>query len=108
VDRLPHDTKINSDYFVTKSLISFEQAVFPPGTELHQKYHVVHLDNCSLHTRRASTVWLEENGMHCRPHPRYSFDLVPGDFSLFPTVKEKLERIQVADEHQFLSADKRF
>jgi hypothetical protein len=32
----------------------------------------------------------------------------PNDFYLFPTVKRKLERIQVADEDQFLSPCKRF
>jgi hypothetical protein len=37
----------------------------------------------------------------CHTHPPYSSDLVPCDFCLFPTVKEKLERIQVGDKEQF-------
>jgi histone-lysine N-methyltransferase SETMAR len=53
------------------------------------------------HTSRASTDWLEEHGIHCLPHPPYSPDLALNDFYLFPTVKEKLERIQAADEDQF-------
>jgi hypothetical protein len=40
--------------------------------------------------------------------PPYSPDLAPSDFCLFPIVKEKLERIQVADEDQFVGACKRF
>jgi hypothetical protein len=34
------------------------------------------------------------------PHSPYLSDLAPSDFYLFATVKEKLERIQVADEDQ--------
>jgi hypothetical protein len=34
-------------------------------------------------------------------HPPHSVDLASNDFYLFPTVKEKLERIQLADEYQF-------
>jgi hypothetical protein len=40
--------------------------------------------------------------MRRMPHSPYSPDLSRSDFYLFPTVKEKLERIQVADEDQFL------
>jgi hypothetical protein len=35
------------------------------------------------------------------PQPPYSPDLARSDFYLFPTVKEKLDRTQVADEDQF-------
>jgi hypothetical protein len=31
-------------------------------------------------------------------------DLAPSDFYLFPTVKEKIERIQVVDKNQFLES----
>jgi histone-lysine N-methyltransferase SETMAR len=65
---------------------------------------MIHLDNCSVHTSRASTEWLEEHDMRCMPHPPYSPDLAPCDFYLFPTVKEKLERTQVADEEQFFES----
>jgi hypothetical protein len=34
------------------------------------------------------------------PHPPYSPDLAPGDFFLFPTVKERLEHVNITDEHQ--------
>jgi hypothetical protein len=37
------------------------------------------------------------------PHPPYSFDLASGDFYLFPTIKEKLERIQLADDDRFFA-----
>jgi hypothetical protein len=37
VDRLPNDTKMNSDYFVRKILILLEQVIFPRGRVSHQK-----------------------------------------------------------------------
>jgi hypothetical protein len=40
----------------------------------------------------------------CRTHPFYSPDLSPTDFYLFPPVKEKLERVHVADEDQFFES----
>jgi histone-lysine N-methyltransferase SETMAR len=101
VDRLPNDTKINSAYFVTNILTPLEEAIFPQRRAPHQKRLVIHLDNCSVHTSRVSTEWLEEHGMHRMPQPPYSPDLALSDFYLFPTVKEKFERTQVADEDQF-------
>jgi hypothetical protein len=37
-------------------------------------------------------------------HPSYSPDLASSDFHLFPTPKQKLERIQVADEARFFES----
>jgi hypothetical protein len=62
---------------------------------------VVDFDNCSLHTSRVSTEGFEEHNILRTPHPPYSSNQAPSDFYLFPTVKEKLERIQLADEEQF-------
>jgi hypothetical protein len=108
VDRLSNDTKMNSAYFVTNILTPLEQAIFPRGRVSQQKRLVIHLNNCSVHTSRASRDWLEEDDMRRMPQPLYSLDLTPSDFYLFLTVKEKLERIQVADEDQFLNRCTRF
>jgi hypothetical protein len=61
---------------------------------------MIHLDNWSVRTSRASIDWLEEHSIHCMPHPSYSHYLAFSDFYLFSTVKEKLEQIRVADEDQ--------
>jgi histone-lysine N-methyltransferase SETMAR len=108
IDRLPNHSKMNSAYFVTNILIPIEQAIFPGGRAPHERRHVVHFDSCSVHTSRVSTDWLEEHSIRRISHPPYSSDLAPSDLYLFPTVKEKLERIQLADEDQFLNACKRF
>jgi hypothetical protein len=89
---------MNIAYFVIHLLIPLEQAIFPRGRAPHEKLFVIHLDNCSVHASRISTDWLEEYNILSMPHPPYSFDLASSDFYLFPTVKEKVERIQLADE----------
>jgi hypothetical protein len=89
IDKLPNDTKMNSDDFETKILSLLEQAIFPRGKAAHQKRLVIYVDNCSIHTSRASISWLEEHGMCRIPHPSYLPDLASSDFYLSPTVKEK-------------------
>jgi hypothetical protein len=79
-----------------------EQAIFPRRGTPHEKRLVVHVDNCSIHTSRVSTDWLEEHSIIRMPNPPYSLDLALSDFYLFSTVKEKLERIHLADEDQFV------
>jgi hypothetical protein len=101
VDRLTNHIKMNRVYFVINVLIPFEQVIFSRGRAPHQKRLVIHLDNCSVHTSRVSTNWLEEHNILRMSHSPYSPNLVFSDFYLFPTVKEKLERIQLADEDQF-------
>jgi hypothetical protein len=101
VDRLPNAAKINSADFVINRLAPLEEAIFPQGRAPHQKRLVIHLDNCPVHTSHASTEWLEEHGMRRMPQPPYSQNLAFSDFYLFPTMKEKLERTQVADKDQF-------
>jgi hypothetical protein len=47
-------------------------------------------------------IGLKKRNILRMPHLPYSVDMAPIDFYLFPIVKEKLERIQLADEDQFL------
>jgi hypothetical protein len=66
---------------------------------------VIHLDNCSVHTSRASTDWLEEHGMLHMPHPPALFTRFgPNDFYLFPAVNERLEQIKVTGKDQFFES----
>jgi hypothetical protein len=98
VDRLPNDMKTNSAYFLTNLLTSLEQAIFPRGRALHEKRLVIRFDYCSVDASRASNDWLDEHDMRRMPQPPYSPDRASSDFCLFLTVKEKLERTQVAEE----------
>jgi histone-lysine N-methyltransferase SETMAR len=80
VDRLPNDTKMNRAYFVTNILIPLEQAIFRRRRAPHQKQLVIHFDNCSIHTSRASRDWLDEHDMRRMSQPLYSPDLASSDF----------------------------
>jgi hypothetical protein len=86
---------------VTNVLILLEQAIFPRRRAPHQRRPEIHLDHYAVHTSRISTNWLEEYNILPIPNPSYSPDLALSYFYLFSTVKEKLERIQLADEDQF-------
>jgi hypothetical protein len=90
IDRLPNHIKMNSAYFMTNILILLEQIIFPRGRTPHEKRFMVHLDNCSVHTSRASTDWLEEHNILHMLHPPYSPNLASSSFYLFPTVKRNL------------------
>jgi hypothetical protein len=92
---------MNSDYFLTNTLISLEQMIFPCRKTPHEKQLVVSVDNCSVHTSQGSTDWLEKHGIHRMRDQFYSPNLATSDLYLFSTVKEKLERIHLADENQF-------
>jgi hypothetical protein len=81
VDRLPNDTKMNSDYFVTDIFILFEQAIFPRGRTPHQKRLVVHLDNCSIHINLASIDWLEKHGMRRMSYHTIPYHTIPTRFA---------------------------
>jgi hypothetical protein len=76
-DRLLNTTKMNSVYFMTNILSPLEEVIFPQGRAPHQKRLVIYLDNCSVHTSRAPTEWLEEHGMRRMPQQPYSPDLAP-------------------------------
>jgi hypothetical protein len=103
VDRLPNDTKMNSDYFVTNILIFLEQRIFHCRRAPHGKRLVVSVDNCSVHTCCGSTNCLEKHDIHRMPDQHYSSNLATRDWNLFSSVKVKLERIHLADEDQFSS-----
>jgi hypothetical protein len=107
IDKFPNDTKMNNDYFVTNIIIPLEQAIFLWGRELYQKWLVVHLDNYSVHTSRASTDWFEEHGMRIMLCPRYS-QIWPSDLYLFSTVKENSNKFRWLTSISLLSPCKRF
>jgi hypothetical protein len=81
VDKLPNDTKMNNTYFVTNLLIRLEEMIFPQGRAPHESRLVIDLDNCSIHSSRVSTDWLEEHDIVRMLQQSYSSDLAPRDFS---------------------------
>jgi histone-lysine N-methyltransferase SETMAR len=95
---------MKSAYFMTSALIPLEQVIFTRGRTPHERRLAFHFDNCSVHTGRVSTDWLEEHNILRMPHPPYSPDLASSDFYLFRPAKEKSERIRLAEEDQFFES----
>jgi hypothetical protein len=108
LDRLLNDTKTHSDYFVTNYIIPFEQTIFPRGRALHQKRLVVHLENCSIHTNRASRDWLEEHDIRRMTHPSDLFDLTPITFIYFLHWTRNSNGLRWLTRTSFLTPCKRF
>jgi hypothetical protein len=51
-----------------------------------------------IHVSGASEVFMVEHNMIQLKHPPYSPDLAPGDFYMFPTIKEQLTDIQMVND----------
>jgi transposase len=88
---------MDSDYFTTNVLAPLREEFIPRDRTQHPKPLVVHMDNCSIHTSGAAQRFISEHQMSRMPLPFHSPDLAPSDFYLFPTVKNRLERIHRVD-----------
>jgi hypothetical protein len=91
IEKLPTGAIMNSEYFTTNTLARFEK-ISPEGRTPHAKRLIIHMDNCSIHTGGAREDYMKQNNMMRLRYARYSADLAPSDFYLFPKGKEKLER----------------
>jgi hypothetical protein len=65
---------------------------------------IVHADNACFQTAKITLQYMEQNLMQRAPHPAYSPDLAPSDFSLFGYVKQRLSGCQFADQDSILRA----
>jgi hypothetical protein len=99
---------MNSAYFMTKILTPVEQTIFPRGKAPPQKWLVIHLDNCSFLTSRASTEWLEEHGMRRMPQPPYSPNLATMTSTYFLQWKRNSNGLRSLTKTSFLTPYKRF
>ena len=48
------------------------------------------MDNAPVHNSATVKKYMEENNLHCAPHPPYSPDLAPSDFYLFGALKSRI------------------
>jgi hypothetical protein len=66
-------------------------AAFPDQTGQRKRRVCLHMDNVRLHNSRKSLQCVADNKFERIPHPPYSPDIAPSDFSLFGTVKQRLQ-----------------
>lgn len=57
----------------------------------------IHQDNATPHTSNITIALFGESGINLVPHPPYSPDLAPCDFTIFPYLKKQLRGIKFAN-----------
>jgi hypothetical protein len=80
IDKLPTGTNMHSGYFATNIVGLLQQKVFPTGRNPHGRRLTIHLDNCSIHTRRTTEEYVGQQKTIRLQHSPYSPDLTPSDF----------------------------
>jgi hypothetical protein len=96
IDFLSRRAKFNGTHDVT-NLLSPLAIWREAQIEMTDRKLIVHSDNSGAHTARRALDFLEQNGMERAPHPPYSPDLAPCDFSLFGSVKNLRADREIAD-----------
>jgi hypothetical protein len=82
-------SKFNADYYINNILVAISDwRRLTGGTRQNKLW--IHAENARAHTAKVSSDYIARNDMKMAPHPPYSPDFEPSDFSLFGYVKGKL------------------
>ena len=87
VDFLPFGQKFNSQYMTSVVLSKLVAKIKESNPAKGTRGWSLHLDNCPVHNCRVTSNAIENSGFSRLPHPPYSPDLAPSDFSLFGYLK---------------------
>jgi hypothetical protein len=88
---VPPNTTVNSDFYCDV-LRHLRENVRRKRPELWRNHNwLLHHDNAPAHTSLRATEFVTSNNMVITPHPPYSPDLGPCDFTSFPKLKMKLK-----------------
>jgi histone-lysine N-methyltransferase SETMAR len=91
INVLEKGRKFNTNYYIAEILDPLSYCPIVPmalnEAAGNKRRLLVHADNARPHTAKLSTQYFNENRMKSVPHPPYSADLAPSDFSLFGYVK---------------------
>ena len=83
---VPRNTTVNSEYY--KGLLErLGNDVCRKRPEKCASSFILHHDNTPFHTSLLVRQFLSNKNITVCPHPRYSLELVPCNFWLFPKVK---------------------
>jgi hypothetical protein len=88
VDQLPKKTTMDAVYFQTRILDPLKELLKPEESTVPIW---LHYDNCGPHKAIFTSDYVCELGFSRIPHPPYSPDLAPCDFTIFANVKSKLK-----------------
>jgi histone-lysine N-methyltransferase SETMAR len=99
---VPPNTMVNSDFYCDV-LRRLRENVQRKRPELWYDHHwFLNYNNKPTQTSLKNTQFVTNNNMVITPHPPYSPDLAPCDFSLFPKLKMKLngQRFETVSDFQ--------
>ncbi|KAK2961213.1 putative Histone-lysine N-methyltransferase SETMAR [Blattamonas nauphoetae] len=102
IDALPNGQTINSAYFVSKILSPLDK-YFKTIAKPHFPIYV-HYDNAAPQKAKHTVDFLSRSCLTGMPHPPYSPDVAPCDFSLFGSLKQKLKGQTFHSHHDALKA----
>jgi hypothetical protein len=88
VDKLQAKTTMNATYF-QKRILDPLKDIFKPEQSTVPIW--IHYDNCGPHRAASTAAYVAELGFSRMPHPPYSPDLAPCDFTIFANVKHRLK-----------------
>ncbi|GFR85633.1 mariner Mos1 transposase [Elysia marginata] len=99
-------TTINAQYYKKVLQDKLSPAIRKKRPGLLESGILFHLDNAPVHTAWAVTDVLAGHKWELLEHPRYSPDLAPCDFHLFPKIKEHLRGQRFETEEDIIQATK--
>lgn len=91
---VPSGTKINAEYYKYVLKEKLRPTIRKKRPGLQERGVIFHHDNAPVHTARLISDLLDDYDWEVLPHPKYSPDLAPADFYLFPKMKETLRGIR--------------
>jgi hypothetical protein len=90
---VPSNTTVNSEFYSYCDVLRrLRENVRRKRSEIWRKHNWLLHDNASTHMSLKTTEFVTNKNMVIVPHPHYSPDLVPCDFSLFPKLRMKLKQ----------------
>lgn len=87
---VPKGTTVNAAYYKWFLQEKLRPAIRKKRPGLMDRGIIFHHDNAPVHTARLITDFLDTWNAEMLEHPRYSPDLAPADFCIFPKMKESL------------------
>jgi hypothetical protein len=90
-DSLPTNASFNSTYFCEVIVARSASAAFPDQAGQRKRRVYLHMETARPHNSRKSLQCVADNKFKRMRHRPYSPDIAPRDFSLFGTVKQRLQ-----------------
>ena len=103
---VPAGTTVNAQYYKMVLQDKLRPAIRKKRPGLLESGVIFHHDNAPVHTARVITELLDQYEWSQLEHPRYSPDLAPCDFWLFPKMKEHLRGQRFESEEDIICATK--